>query len=172
MKVESPCPPEPLVDHLTDQRVRHRQAPRAVLHQQTRRDRVVGRVEQAIPIEPTGGDEHRQRGCLPGDGGQVQDLHHDWIEPIEADTEHVANRVGKIRARLAVGIADQLGQEERVAAGGGAQLGSADRFMTVQLEQRTDLARAEHVDRDACQQAVTAERGGDPVQLGRRIVGG
>ena len=149
MEIEPARPTEPLVDHLPDQRVWHCQATSAVLDEEPRRDRMVGGIEQAIPVEPAGGNKDRERRCLTGDGGEVEHLHHDRVEPIEAHAEHVANRVREVGAGLASGVPDQFGEEEGIAAGGSPQLGGPDGFLPVQLEQRADLSRAERVDRDA-----------------------
>ena len=81
----------------------------------------------SIALQSAGRAEHGQRGRRPGDGGQVEDLADDGIEAVEAQADHRPDRLRQVAADGAVGVADQLGEEEGVAAGGGTQLGRARR---------------------------------------------
>ena len=123
VQVEAPGAPEAGPDRLADQGVGHVEPAGAVLDEQPGGDGGVGGVEQVVAVEPAGVDEHRQRGRAAGDGGEVEDLHDTRIEAIEAQADHRPDRLRQLVADVALGVADQLGQEERVAAGGGVQLG-------------------------------------------------
>ncbi len=171
MQVEVPGPAEPFAHRLTDQRVGHAQAAGAVLDQQSGGDGVVGGVEQAVTVEAAGGDEHRQRGRLTGDGGQVEDLRDDGIEAVEPDTEHRPHRFRQIITERALGVLDQLGEEEGVAAGRGVELVGVLCVATVQRQQFADLVGGEAPDRDARERALARQRGSDAVQLRGRVVG-
>ena len=101
VQVEPPGPPEARADRLADQGVRHGQAPGAVLDEQPGGDGGVGGVEQVVAVEAARGDEDRQRGRLPGDGGQVEHLHDDRVEAVEAQADHRPDRLGQLAAERA-----------------------------------------------------------------------
>ncbi len=138
VQVEAAGPPEPAADRLADQRVLDAEAAGAVLHEQAGGDRGVGGVEQVVAVEPGGVHEDGQGGGLAGDGGEVEHLHHARVEAIEAQADHGPDRLRQLAAGRPVGMADQLGEEERVAAGGRLQLRRLRLVAPVQAQQLGD----------------------------------
>ena len=63
----------------------------------------------------------------PATAARLRTCTDDGIEAVEAQADHRPDRLRQVAADGAVGVADQLGEEEGVAAGGGAQLGRAGR---------------------------------------------
>ena len=127
----------------------------------------------SIALQSAGRPEDGQRGRRPGDGDQVEDPADDRVEAVEAQADHGPDRLRQIAADGAVGVADQLGDEEGVAAGGGTQLGRPRRVAPADPQQLGDARRsARRPTAHAREQPVAGEPGGDPVELGRRIVGG
>ncbi len=105
-------------DHgLADQGVRHGEPARSVLHQESRREGGVDGVEQAISVESARPLEDGQRGRGAGDRGEVEHMGHGPVEPIETHTHHRPDGFGELATeRCPVAVADELGEEEGVAA--------------------------------------------------------
>ena len=172
VQIESSGAPEAGADRLADQGVGHVEPPGAVLDEQSGGDGDVGGVEQVVAAEAAGVDEDRQGGGVAGDGGEVQDLDDAWVEAIEAQADHRPDRLGELVADVALGVADQLGQEERVAAGGGVQLGGLGSVVAGEPQQLGDGVGGEGIDTETGQQPIAGEGAGDAFELRRRVVGG
>jgi hypothetical protein len=67
-------------------------------------------------------------------------------------------------------VADELGDEEGVAARGGAEVGRQPRRVTLRLEQGADVGGAETVDPDPGEQLVAPEVDGQALELRGRAV--
>ena len=171
VQIEAPGAPEAGPDGLADQGVGHVEPAGAVLDEQSGGDGDVGGVEQVVAVEAAGVDEDRQGGGVAGDGGEVEDLDDAGVEAIEAQADHRPDRLRQLVADVALGVADQLGQEERVAAGGGVQLGGLGLVVAGEAQQLGDGVGGEGIDTEAGQQPVAGQGAGDAFELGRRVVG-
>ena len=172
MQVESAGAAEPGADRLADERVGHPEPSGAVLDEEPGGHGRVRRVQELVAVEPGRVDEDRQGRRVARHGGDVEDLHDMGVEAVEAQPDHRPDRLGQLVADGAVGVADQLGEEERVAAGRRLEVGGGGHVAVVHPQQLHDRRRPEGADRHPGEEPVAGELRGDPIELRARVVRG
>ena len=139
---------EPGKHRLTDQRVGKREPAGAVVVQQAGGDGRIGGIEEAVGVEVGSVGENGQRGHRFGDSCDSDDVGDGPVETVEAGTDHRRSPTREFVVGTVVGMGDQLGDEERVSAGGGVQLaGIAPRRGRAARSSSIDVGRVEPVER-------------------------
>ncbi len=160
------------VDRLAHERVGEDGAA-GLLADEVRGERGVERLDERLARQPARRREHVEAQLAAGDRGEPEDVAGRLAEPLEPAREHLAHALRHAGRPRLPDLAQDLLDEERVAAGlAPDRAGERSRRVGAEprRDERVDVALPEAVERDAPHEAVAAQVGQQRAERRRRLV--